>query len=164
MGIIEVIAIIILILAVLILIYYYLQSNPSTMQAINSYIPSSYGGNNVANDIEYIDEDEDFVDDEDKDSMSKKIKVKLNDIDMSSFNTDAFSKKIDAFLDEKSDELIQDWELATKTDLADLEDRFDNTTKSIDSLEKKFNNFKEDSDKKFDNFENRIQKLEESNE
>ena len=32
-------------------------------------------------------------------------------------NTDAFSNKIDAFLDAKSDQLIKDWALATTEDL-----------------------------------------------
>ena len=44
---------------------------------------------------------------------------------MSGLNTDAFSNKIDAFLDEKSEELIQSWSLATTNDLKDLEDRFE---------------------------------------
>lgn len=67
--------------------------------------------------------------------MSKRIKIKLSDIDMSGLNTDAFSNKIDAFR-WKSEELIQSWSLATTNDLKDLEDRFDKTTQSVDDLEK----------------------------
>jgi len=152
MGIIEAFAIIILVLAVLVLAYYYLQNNPVAIDKIKTYVPS-----NTLNNNDNFDFDDEF---EDKESMGKKIKVKLSDIDMSSFNTDLFSKKIDAFLDEKSDELIQNWELATKADLSELEERFDSTTNSLDSLEKKFNTFKDDSNKKFDDFESRIEKLE----
>ncbi len=53
-----------------------------------------------------------------------------------------FLYKIDAFLDEKSEELIQSWSLATTNDLKDLEDRFDKTTQSVDDLEKSFKKFK----------------------
>ncbi|MCC7553920.1 MAG: hypothetical protein KO202_05475 [Methanobacteriaceae archaeon] len=163
MGIMELIAILILIFAVLILIYYYLQSNPLAADKIKSYMPSSHSvGALTPNNIHYNSNNIEDDELEDKTSMGKKIKVKLSDIDMSSFNTDAFSKKIDAFLDEKSDELIQDWELATKTDLKDLEDKFKTTTKSVDDLEKKFDDFKEDSNNKFDDFEKRIKILEEN--
>lgn len=160
MGIIEAIAIIIFVLAILILIYYFLQNNPATVQKIQSYVPSSYGDSSqINNDLDFHEETVEELDD--NESMGKKIKVKLSDIDMSSFNTDAFSKKIDAFLDEKSDQLIQDWELATKTDLKAIEERFNTTSKSIDKLEEKFNSFKDDSNKKFDDIEKRIEKLEE---
>ncbi|MDL2246700.1 hypothetical protein LJB96_03690 [Methanobrevibacter sp. OttesenSCG-928-K11] len=163
MEIIEALAIIILILAILVLVYYYLENNPATANKIRSYVPqaSAHETEQMPGTLKYVDDtelDNDFDDDE---SMSRKIKVKLSDIDMSSFNTDAFSKKFDSFLDEKSDELIKDWDLATKKDLGLLEERFNSTSKSVDELENRFNKFKNESDEKFDDLENRIKALEE---
>ena len=51
----------------------------------------------------------DLAKEDDSESMSKKIKIKLSDIDSSSINTSAFSQKLDAFLDQKSDQLIKDY-------------------------------------------------------
>ena len=65
---------------------------------------------------------------------------------MSGINTDVFSKKLDAFLDEKSDELIKDWSLATTKDLDELESKFTKTTDSVDELEKSFDEFKKSSE------------------
>jgi len=39
-------------------------------------------------------------------------------------STDSLSNKIDLFLDDKSDQLIKDWELATKDDILDIEKRY----------------------------------------
>ena len=49
--------------------------------------------------------------------MGEKIKDKVTGSD----STDDLSKRIDEFLNEKSDQLIKDWELATKNDISDLE-------------------------------------------
>ena len=72
-------------------------------------------GEILQNDSDYDDlsREKDTVEESKEESMSKRIKIKLSDIDMSGLNTDAFSNKIDAFLDEKSEELIQSWSLAT---------------------------------------------------
>lgn len=154
---IEFIAIIIFILAVLILIYYYLQNNPQTTERIRTVLPESVDSPlekhifSGSNDVDVT------LTKEEDDSMSKKIKVKLNDID---FNTDGFSKKIDAFLDEKSDQLIQDWSLATKDDLSQLEDKFSKTVKSVDDLEVQFKKFQTDTDNRFESIEKRIDALE----
>lgn len=160
MGIIEAIALIILVLAILILVYYYIQNNPLIADKVKSFVPSSQGeGGLDYSNLNFQDDIPDAFEDE-SESMGKKIKIKLSDIDMSSFNTDVFSKKIDSFLDEKSEELINDWELATKNDLEVFEDRLTNTSQSINSLEERFNSFKDDSNQKFDDFENRIKNLE----
>ncbi len=99
--------------------------------------------------------------------MTKSIKVKLSDIDMSSINTDAFSNKLDAFLDEKSDELIKDWSLATNDDLKDLEAKFLKTTESVDALDKDYQEFKKSSkefqkatEEKLNDIDKRIEALE----
>ena len=141
---IEVIAIVILIIAVLVLIYYYLMNSPKTMDRIRGYVPASADAHMdkiMGRNSGYSD-----VPDEESDSVTDRIKVKLNDIDISSINTDAFSKKLDAFLDEKSEELIKNWSLATTDDLDSLEAKFLETTNSVDALEKDYLEFKKSSE------------------
>ena len=160
----EAIAVIILIVAIVILVYYYLLNSPATMDKLRSYVPASadaHMGQVLGGNADLP------KDDDDSESMTKRIKVKLNDIDMSSLNTDAFSNKIDSFLDAKSDELIKNWSLATTDDLNDLESKFSETTQNVDNLEKDFNEFKESSKKfqestkeKLDDLDKRIESLE----
>lgn len=162
----EIVAIIVLLIAILVLIYYYLLNTPSNMNKIKSYIPS--GADAHMNEV--IAQNTDYSDlkkDKESESMTKRIKVKLSDIDMSSINTDAFSKKLDAFLDEKSDELIKDWALATTNDLNDLEAKFLETTKSVDALDKDYQEFKQSSkefqeatEEKLKDIDKRIEALE----
>ncbi|MDO5815292.1 MAG: hypothetical protein Q4Q18_06615 [Methanobrevibacter sp.] len=164
----EAIAVIILIAAIVILVYYYLLNTPSAMDKLRNYVPTSadahmdevLGGNpaDLSNEVPEKDESE---------SMSKRIKVKLSDIDMSSLGTDAFSNKIDAFLDAKSDELIKDWSLATTDDLEDLQTKFSETTGNVDALEKDYKEFKKSSEEfqkataeKLDDLDKRIESLE----
>ena len=71
--------------------------------------------------------------------------------------------------DEKSEELIQSWSLATTNDLKDLEDRFDKTTQSVDDLEKSFKKFKKSSkafqketEEKLEEIDKRIKSLEDN--
>ena len=110
----EAVAIIILVIAIVILVYYYLLNSPETVSKLRSVVPeradahmdevlgkNSKPAYDLAKD-ELLDEEK-----ADSESMSKRIKVKLSDIDVSGLNTDAFSNKIDAFLDEKSDELME---------------------------------------------------------
>ena len=164
----EAIAVIILIVAIVILVYYYLLNSPGTMDKLRSYVPTSadahmdevLGGN--ASDLS-----KDAGEKGDSDSMTKRIKVKLSDIDMSGLNTDAFSSKIDAFLDAKSDELIKDWSLATTDDIEDLQTKFSQTTSNVDALEKDYNDFKKSSqefqeatEEKLSELDTRIESLE----
>lgn len=175
MGPMDVVAIVLLIVAILVLIYYYLQSNPASVQKLRTYVPATadpHMGEILQNDSDYEDlsREKDTVEEsKEEESMSKKIKIKLSDIDMSGLNTDAFSNKIDAFLDEKSEELIQSWSLATTNDLKDLEDRFDKTTQSVDDLEKSFKKFKKSSktfqketEAKLEEIDERIKNLEDN--
>ena len=174
MGPIDVVAIVILIVAILVLVYYYLQNNPASVQKLRNYVPAtadSHMGEILQNDSDYDDlsREKDTVEESKEESMSKRIKIKLRDIDMSGLNTDAFSNKIDAFLDEKSEELIQSWSLATTNDLKDLEDRFDKTTQSVDDLEKSFKKFKKSSkafqketEEKLEEIDKRIKSLEDN--
>ena len=165
---IEAVAIIILIIAILVLVYYYLLNTPTTMNKLKSYIPT----NADAHMSEVISKNTDYNDlqkekEKQSESMTKRIKVKLSDIDMSGINTDAFSKKLDAFLDEKSDELIKNWSLATTNDLEELESKFSETTANVDSLDKSFNEFKKSSEEfqkateeKLNDLDKRIESLE----
>lgn len=166
MEIIEIVAIIILVIAILVLVYYYLLNTPATMNKLKSYVPT----NADAHMSEVISKNTDYNDlekEKESESMTKRIKVKLSDIDMSGINTDAFSSKLDAFLDEKSDELIKDWSLATTNDLEDLEAKFKETTKSIDALDKDYQEFKKSSkefqeatEQKLNDIDKRIEALE----
>ena len=146
MDAIEAIAILVLIIAILVLVYYYLLNSPKTMEKLKTYVPTTADAHMnevLGRDSQYDDLDKD---EKESDSMSKRIKVKLSDIDMSSIGTDAFSNKIDAFLDEKSDELIKEWSLATTDDLEALESKFMKTSNSVDSLEKDYLDFKKSSE------------------
>ena len=166
----EAIAVIILIVAIIILVYYYLLNSPSTMDKLKGYVPSSADAHmdQVLNTSSDANESVDDGDD-DSESMTKRIKVKLSDIDMSALNTDAFSKKIDTFLDAKSDELIKDWSLATVDDLESLESKFNETTLNVDNLEKDFIEFKKSSEEfqkstqaKLDDLDKRMEALEDN--
>ena len=131
MEVIEAVAIIILVIAIIVLVYYYLLNTPATMNKLKSYIPTSAD----AHMSQVLNQNSDL--DDDSESVTKRIKVKLND-NMAGINTDAFSNKLDAFLDEKSDELIKDWSLATTGDLEELEAKFLETSESVDALDKDY--------------------------
>ncbi len=170
----EVVAVIILIVAIVVLVYYYLLNSPATMSKIRSYVPTNadahmneiLGKSN--DDVNYdLPKEDGNADKGDSESMSKRIKVKLSDIDMSSLNNEAFSNKIDAFFDAKSDQLIKDWSLATTNDLEELESKFNETTASVDDLDKSFKEFKKSSEEfqkvtegRLDDLDKRIESLE----
>ena len=167
----DVVAIVILIIAILVLAYYYLQNNSVSVQKLRTYVPSTadpYIGEILHKDSDNSSMEKDTVEEsKDEESMSKRIKIKLSDIDMSGLSTDVFSNKIDAFLDEKSEELIQSWSLATTNDLKNLEERFDKTSKSVDDLENDFKKFQKSSkafqketEKKLEEIDKRIESLE----
>ena len=166
MDAIEAVAVIILILAIAVLVYYYLLNSPKSMDKIKNYVPTSADAHMeevLNNNSEY----NDLKKEKESDSMTKRIKVKLSDIDMTSIDTDAFSNKLDAFLDEKSDELIKDWSLATTDDLEELEAKFKKTTSSVDALDKDYQEFKKSSkefqqatEEKLNDIDKRIEALE----
>lgn len=163
MEVIEAVAIIILVIAIIVLVYYYLLNTPATMNKLKSYIPTSADAH-MSQVLNQNAAAEDLV--KDSDSVTKRIKVKLND-NMAGINTDAFSNKLDAFLDEKSDELIKDWSLATTSDLEELEAKFLETSKSVDALDKDYQEFKKSSkefqeatEEKLNDIDKRIEALE----
>ncbi|WP_407376841.1 hypothetical protein [Methanobrevibacter sp.] len=170
----EVVAILILIVAIVVLVYYYLLNSPATMDKLRGYVPTTAdahmneilgrSGGNTEYDL--TKEDHPAVDGE-SESVGKRIKVKLSDIDVSGLKSDTFSKKIDAFLDEKSDQLIKDWSLATTNDLEELQTKFGETTANVDKLDKSFNEFKKSSEEfqkateeKLNDLDKRIESLE----
>ena len=165
---IEVVAIIILIIAIVILVYYYLLNSPEATKKLRSYVPTTadahmnevLGSDDSGYELTKVDEESV---EKDSNSVGKRIKVKSSDIDMSSLNTDLFSKKIDSFLDE----LIKDWSLATTNDLEELESKFSKTTGQVDTLEKSFDEFKKSSEEfqkvteeKLSDLDKRIESLE----
>ena len=168
----EVIAIIILIMSIVILVYYYLLNSPATVDKLRGYVPTSADahmneilgkGDSTGYDLP---KEEGSVKENESESMGKRIKIKLSDID-SAINTDIFSNKIDAFLDEKSDQLIKDWSLATTNDLEELESKFSKTAANVDDLDKSFKEFKKSSEEfqksteeKLNDLDKRIESLE----
>lgn len=169
MEVVEAIAIIILVLAVLFLVYYYLKNLKSfdasaTSESIKGIFnsPRSSSSNaDVSNDSTTVDIDGESDEDEEKVSTVDKLKISIKDIDMAAaLNTDAFSKRLDAFLDEKSEELIENWSLATTNDLSSLEERCELACNNIDDLEKRFSEYANVTDSKLEDLDNRLKALE----
>lgn len=156
MDILSLIAIIILIAAIAVLVYYYVENTNGANFNIKDYFPSS------VSQLKEGDEYSPKLDPEGdgKVSMGDKIKYTFKDIDMSSLNTEAFSKRLDTFLDEKSEELIESWSLATKNDLESLEDRCTSACESIDDLEKRFSEYSNVTDEKIEDLDKRLKSIE----
>lgn len=158
MDYIELIAIIILIAAIVFLVYYYIQT-------------ANEGNINIKEVLKFSPKkDEDTAlnfDDEMKEkvSMGEKIKYTFKDIDKSYANTtDAFSKRLDSFLDERSEELIENWSLVTTDDLSALEERCTSACDSIDALEKRFSEYSNATDSKIEDLDKRLKAIEEAEE
>ncbi|MDR0912377.1 MAG: hypothetical protein LBM96_07250 [Methanobrevibacter sp.] len=153
----EAVAIIILIIAIIIVIYYFIKNNPEINSYFNNYIATPAREHNIyptnfasqsktqnGNDV----------------SMGEKIKVKFKDIEMPNINTDGFSKKLDQFLNEKSEDLIKEWNLSTKEDIETLEKRFDKTSLKVDEIEKRFNEYREYTNDEIKSLDKRLKELE----
>ena len=89
--------------------------------------------------------------------MSEKIKGTVKGVPKT---TDSLSNKIDLFLNDKSDQLIKDWELATKDDIVDLEDRYGKVSRDLGELDGRFNEYRGFTNKKLKKIEERLEKLE----
>ena len=89
--------------------------------------------------------------------MSEKIKGTVKGVPKS---TDTLSNKIDLFLNDKSDQLIKDWELATKEDIVDLEKRYSKVSRDLGELDGRFNEYRGYTNKKLKKIEERLEKLE----
>ncbi len=86
-----------------------------------------------------------------------KVSGKVKNVNV---DTDSLSDNIDKFLEEKSDQLIKDWKLATKTDIGDLEKKFNELSGSTTKLKGEFDEYRGDTNKKLENIEERLAKLE----
>ena len=155
MDYIELVAIVILIAAIVFLIYYYIQTaregNINIKEVLN-FSPKETDSS--------LDLDEEM---KEKVSTRDKIKYTFKDIDKSYANTtDAFSKRLDSFLDERSEELIENWSLVTTDDLATLEERYTSACDSIDALEKRFGEYINTTDAKIEDLDKRLKALEEA--
>ena len=93
--------------------------------------------------------------------VSEKIKGSVKGVSKStSESTDSLSNKIDIFLNDKSDQLIKDWELATKDDIVDIEKRYTKVSRDLDTLDSRFNEYRGSTNKKLKKIEERLDKLE----
>jgi SMC interacting uncharacterized protein involved in chromosome segregation len=89
--------------------------------------------------------------------MSEKIRGTVKGVPKS---TDTLSNRIDLFLNDKSDQLIKDWELATKNDVMDLEKRYSKVSRDLGELDSRFNEYRGYTNKKVKKIEERLDKLE----
>ena len=155
MDYIELVAIVILIAAIVFLIYYYIQT-------------AREGNINIKEVLNFSPKETDSsldLDDEMKEKVSTRDKIKytFKDIDKSYANTtDAFSRRLDSFLDERSEELIENWSLVTTDDLSALEERYTSACDSIDALEKRFGEYINTTDAKIEDLDKRLKALEEA--
>ncbi len=142
-------AIIILVVAILILLYYYLEStNNPVYQSIHA---QASGFSTRVSQEEYISNLSDRVND-----FSEKIKDRVQDEDEEEHvsKTDIMSKKISQFIDEQSEQVIEDWNLATNKDL-------DNVIERYESLKEELYTYKEDNDNRVSDLEKRVDKIDE---
>ena len=173
MGPLELFAILVLAGAIIVLLYYYLQEMNKTGNAGLDSVKSSVSnmgkgvsdvGNRVSEGIsqQYSSSN---VERESRMSgvsemvsgMGESFKGKVKGVPI---NTDVFSGRIDEFLHEQSDQLIEDWELATKSDVGALEKKYTKVARDIDDLERRFNEYRGHANKKFEHIEKRLDSLE----
>ena len=153
MGPVELLAILILAGAIVVLIYYYLMESGNI-----AHVTRVYGaGEGTAEGREgYMASVGEKMSD-----VSDRIMGKVREVPIS---TDVISNKIDAFLNEKSDELIEDWSLATMDDISKLEKRLELVSRNIDELEHRFNEYRGYTNKKLESLDSRLKRLEEKEE
>ena len=161
MDLIELIAIIVLLAAIICLIYYYIQSmNEGSFDLDTFKSHFTLPNKDEVRTAVHLDDDL-----KEKVSMGEKIKYTFKDIDKSYSNTtDAFSKRLDSFLDERSEELIENWSLVTTEDLESLEERCVSACESIDDLEKRFSEYSNVTNEKIEDLDKRLKAIEEDSE
>ncbi|MGZ7095541.1 MAG: hypothetical protein ACXVHU_03625, partial [Methanobacterium sp.] len=123
-----------------------------TGKSVSSGISKQNSGNNVEGDNKKPGISERVS------GMGESLKGKVKGVPVS---TDVLSGRIDEFLDERSDQLIEDWELATKSDVGELEKKYSKVSMEIDDLERRFNEYRGHANKKFEHIEQRLTTLEE---
>ena len=93
--------------------------------------------------------------------IGEKIKVTVKGVPKSaSKSTDDLSMKIDDYLDEKSNQLIVDWELATNSDIDNIEKKYTKVSQDLSTLDSNFNEYRDETNKKIKKIEERLEKLE----
>lgn len=177
MNVMEFIAVLVLVIAIIVLLYYYLQDTrgltlnmkPKTTEGRTRTLNINEGVSGIHETIKKTGAKATGTVSKKTETgtmsgmsekmagMSEKIKGKVKEVPIS---TDILSNRIETFLDDQSDQLIKDWELATKTDLSKLETRFGEVSNSVDQLEKRFKEYQGFTNKKMDNIEERLSKLE----
>ncbi len=75
-------------------------------------------------------------------------------------DTDDLSIKIDEYLDEKSSQIIEDWELATQGDLAEIEKKYSKVASDLTTLDTRFSDHRTETNQKIKKIEDRLEKLE----
>jgi len=93
--------------------------------------------------------------------LGEKIKGTVKSVPKSaSKSTDDLSLKIDDYLDEKSNQLIVDWELATNSDIENIEKKYTKVSQDLSTLDSNFNEYRDETNKKIKKIEERLEKLE----
>jgi TolA-binding protein len=162
----ELFAILVLAGAIIVLLYYYIQETRGTGGTGFDGVKSSISdvGNRVSSGIsqQYNNQNSEGEGkmsgvSERVSGMGERLKGKVKEVPIS---TDVLSGRIDEFLNDQSDQLIKDWELATKSDVGDLEKKYSKVARDIDDLEKRFNEYRGHANKKFEHIEQRLDTLE----
>lgn len=152
--------ILILLVAVMILAYSFLKTKGMlNLKDLNPNIPNFHSKSETES-IHITPDGE-----ETKESRFVKVNESLHDVTgkaKSTYksSTDTLTSKIDAFLDEKSDVLIKDWELATNKDINTLDEKFIQTSEKIESLDERFQKYMNDNNERVDALEKRVAVLE----
>jgi predicted RNase H-like nuclease (RuvC/YqgF family) len=166
MGPLELFAILVLAGAIIVLLYYYIQETRGTGGTGFGGVKSSISdvGNRVSEGIsqQYNNQNSEGEGkmsgvSERVSEMGERLRGKVKDVPIS---TDVLSGRIDEFLNEQSGQLIKDWELATKSDVNQLEKKYSKVARDIDDLEKRFSEYRGHANKKFESIEKRLTSLE----
>ena len=93
--------------------------------------------------------------------LGEKIKGTVKSVPKSaSKSTDDLSLRIDDYLDEKSSQLIVDWELATNNDIENIEKKYTRVAQDLSTLDSNFNEYRDETNNKIKKIEERLEKLE----
>ncbi|ADZ09841.1 hypothetical protein Metbo_1614 [Methanobacterium lacus] len=93
--------------------------------------------------------------------LGEKIKGTVKSVPKSaSKSTDDLSLRIDDYLDEKSSQLIVDWELATNNDIENIEKKYSKVAQDLSTLDTNFSEYRDETNDKIKKIEERLQKLE----
>ena len=141
-------AIIILVIAILILLYYYLESTKNPVYQ-NIHERASGFSQRVGQE-EYVTSITEKVND-----FSDKFKDRVQDDEEEHVSkTDLMSKKISQFIDEQSEQVIEDWDLATNKDL-------DKVLEKYETLKTDLYTYQETNDTRVSDLEERVDKIDE---